>query len=137
MYITCACKLDAEWAEKLTQMSRGKHHIGDFLPPEELEKFMETYNVSFHVFGSGIQPCTDKRLCCMDFCCCKLLDIWVTCMGKYHGTLTGIRRKNRGCGNNFCRLTAEENQKDGNSVVKIAVHILYHHLHRNAGCVKL
>jgi splicing factor 4 len=27
-------------------MSKGKHHIGDFLPPEELEKFMETYQVS-------------------------------------------------------------------------------------------
>ena len=35
----------ADWAEKLTEMSRGKHHIGDFLPPEELEKFMETFNV--------------------------------------------------------------------------------------------
>jgi splicing factor 4 len=33
-----------EWAEKLTQMGRGKHHIGDFLPPEELAKFMETYD---------------------------------------------------------------------------------------------
>ncbi|XP_013406861.1 splicing factor, arginine/serine-rich 15 [Lingula anatina] len=33
-----------DWAEKLTEMSRGKHHIGDFLPPEELEKFMETFN---------------------------------------------------------------------------------------------
>ena len=40
------CKLDADWAEKLTQMGRGKHHLGDFLPPEELEKFMETYDVS-------------------------------------------------------------------------------------------
>jgi len=28
-------------------MGRGKHHLGDFLPPEELEKFMETYDVSF------------------------------------------------------------------------------------------
>lgn len=37
--------LSAEWAEKLTEMGRGKHHLGDFLPPEELEKFMETYSV--------------------------------------------------------------------------------------------
>lgn len=37
--------LTAEWAEKLTEMGRGKHHLGDFLPPEELEKFMETYSV--------------------------------------------------------------------------------------------
>lgn len=33
-----------EWAVKLTEMGRGKHHIGDFLPPEELEKFMETFS---------------------------------------------------------------------------------------------
>ena len=26
---------------KLTEESRGKHHLGDFLPPDELEKFME------------------------------------------------------------------------------------------------
>ncbi|KAF1433120.1 SURP and G-patch domain-containing protein 1, partial [Spheniscus mendiculus] len=32
-----------EWAEQLTQMGRGKHFIGDFLPPDELEKFMETF----------------------------------------------------------------------------------------------
>ena len=40
------CELLADWADKLTQMGRGKHHLGDFLPPEELEKFMETYTVS-------------------------------------------------------------------------------------------
>lgn len=33
-----------EWAERLTEMNKGKHFIGDFLPPDELEKFMETYN---------------------------------------------------------------------------------------------
>ncbi|KAJ8011630.1 hypothetical protein DPEC_G00060260 [Dallia pectoralis] len=32
-----------EWAESLTDMGKGKHFIGDFLPPEELEKFMETF----------------------------------------------------------------------------------------------
>ncbi|XP_055696106.1 SURP and G-patch domain-containing protein 1 [Lutzomyia longipalpis] len=32
------------WAEALTKQSEGRHHIGDFLPPEELRKFMETYN---------------------------------------------------------------------------------------------
>ncbi|KAJ8026210.1 SURP and G-patch domain-containing protein 1 [Holothuria leucospilota] len=31
-----------EKAEALTKMGKGKHFIGDFLPPEELEKFMET-----------------------------------------------------------------------------------------------
>ena len=40
----------SEWADKLTEMAKGKHHIGDFLPPEELERFMETYQViiTFH-----------------------------------------------------------------------------------------
>lgn len=32
-----------EWAETLTEAGRGKHHIGDFLPPDELERFMETF----------------------------------------------------------------------------------------------
>lgn len=31
------------WADELTRQSQGKHHIGDFLPPEELSKFMEKY----------------------------------------------------------------------------------------------
>lgn len=34
---------DVEWAEQLTEMGKGKHFIGDFLPPDELEKFMETF----------------------------------------------------------------------------------------------
>lgn len=29
------------WADDLTQKAKGKHHIGDFLPPDELAKFME------------------------------------------------------------------------------------------------
>ncbi|CAL1579803.1 unnamed protein product [Knipowitschia caucasica] len=32
-----------EWAESLTEMGRGKTFIGDFLPPDELDKFMETF----------------------------------------------------------------------------------------------
>lgn len=32
-----------EWAEQLTEMGQGKHFIGDFLPPDELDKFMETF----------------------------------------------------------------------------------------------
>lgn len=31
------------WAEELTERASGKHHIGDFMPPEELEKFMENW----------------------------------------------------------------------------------------------
>jgi splicing factor 4 len=30
----------ANEAMKLTEMAQGRHHIGDFLPPEELTKFM-------------------------------------------------------------------------------------------------
>ncbi|KAH3833492.1 hypothetical protein DPMN_106803 [Dreissena polymorpha] len=33
-----------DWAEALTEAGRGKHHIGDFLPPDELERFMETFD---------------------------------------------------------------------------------------------
>lgn len=41
-----------EWAEQLTQMDLGKYFIGDFLPPEELEKFMET----FKALNDGREP---------------------------------------------------------------------------------
>ncbi|XP_030763681.1 bromodomain-containing protein 4 isoform X2 [Sitophilus oryzae] len=29
------------WATELTKQAEGKHHIGDFLPPEELKRFLE------------------------------------------------------------------------------------------------
>ncbi|XP_033225087.1 formin-like protein 5 isoform X2 [Belonocnema kinseyi] len=32
------------WADELTAQAEGKHHIGDFLPPDELTKFMEQYS---------------------------------------------------------------------------------------------
>lgn len=32
------------WAEALNKQAEGKHHIGDYLPPEELKKFMEKYD---------------------------------------------------------------------------------------------
>ena len=31
------------WADNLTHNGRGKHHLGDFLPPEELNKFMDKF----------------------------------------------------------------------------------------------
>jgi len=34
------------WAEALNEQAKGKHHIGDYLPPEELKKFMEKYDKS-------------------------------------------------------------------------------------------
>ncbi|CAH8819307.1 unnamed protein product, partial [Schistosoma curassoni] len=42
-----------EWAQKLTEMGHGKHHIGDFLPPDELERFMETFRL-LHMSLRGI-----------------------------------------------------------------------------------
>ena len=41
-----------EWVEQLTQMGRGKYFICNFLPPVELEKFMET----FKALKEGRQP---------------------------------------------------------------------------------
>ncbi|CAK1542215.1 unnamed protein product [Leptosia nina] len=35
-----------KWADELTKQAAGKHHIGDFLPPEELRKFMEKYSAA-------------------------------------------------------------------------------------------
>lgn len=40
------CIFLADWAEALTEANKGKHFIGDFLPPDELERFMETFRVS-------------------------------------------------------------------------------------------
>lgn len=40
------------WATELTKQAEGKHHIGDFLPPEELKKFMEKYSA----VKSGKEP---------------------------------------------------------------------------------
>lgn len=33
-----------DWADELTEKGKGKHHIGDFLPPDELERFMEKWD---------------------------------------------------------------------------------------------
>ncbi|XP_072938384.1 uncharacterized protein [Epargyreus clarus] len=41
-----------KWANELTKQAAGKHHIGDFLPPEELKKFMEKYSA----VKSGKEP---------------------------------------------------------------------------------
>jgi splicing factor 4 len=39
----------ANEAFKLTEAATGRHHIGDFLPPEELTKFMA--KVTFFVYN--------------------------------------------------------------------------------------
>lgn len=36
----CVC-VYLEQAVELTEMAKGKHHLGDFLPPQELDKFIE------------------------------------------------------------------------------------------------
>ncbi|CAF0844459.1 unnamed protein product [Rotaria sordida] len=41
---TAEMDITREWAVKLTEMAHGKHHIGDFIPAHELEKFMKTYS---------------------------------------------------------------------------------------------
>lgn len=41
---TAEMQATALWSDALNQQSLGKHHIGDFLPPEELKKFMEIYS---------------------------------------------------------------------------------------------
>ena len=38
-------KTQAEAEKQTAAMEGGKHHIGDFLPPEELSKFMNKYKV--------------------------------------------------------------------------------------------
>lgn len=41
VHLRCQIYIITDSAEKLTETNKGKHHIGDFLPPEELEKFIE------------------------------------------------------------------------------------------------
>ena len=38
-------KTAREAAQSTQMMEAGRHHIGDFLPPEELNKFMNKYKV--------------------------------------------------------------------------------------------
>ena len=35
--------------DSLTESSEGRHHIGDFLPAEELNKFLTRYKVEYRV----------------------------------------------------------------------------------------
>ena len=44
----------AREAEKLTKEARGKHHIGDFLPPDELTKFLKKVS-------RNLQSCKGKE----------------------------------------------------------------------------
>ena len=40
-------------AELVTETNKGKHHIGDFLPPEELEKFIEKVKAAKGEYDPG------------------------------------------------------------------------------------
>ena len=42
-------------------MGRGKHHIGDFLPPDELERFMETFTVGAVYVSLVLQALKEGR----------------------------------------------------------------------------
>lgn len=48
----CILLFSQLWANELTRQAEGKHHIGDFLPPDELKKFMEKYSAA----KEGRQP---------------------------------------------------------------------------------
>ena len=41
-------------AHELTQNAEGKHHIGDFLPPDELARFMEKVCIYIYIFFFSI-----------------------------------------------------------------------------------
>lgn len=47
-------------AMELTNMAEGKHHIGDFLPPDELARFMEKVGhfEAIHEKGTPFITCT-------------------------------------------------------------------------------
>ncbi|XP_041767042.1 uncharacterized protein LOC121590920 isoform X2 [Anopheles merus] len=51
-----------KWANELTRQSEGKHHIGDFLPPEELRKFMEKYEAQKHNRQPNLSDYKDYKL---------------------------------------------------------------------------
>ena len=44
-------------AQQLTESASGKHHIGDFMPPEELEKFMQKWDALKE--GNPLSPDSD------------------------------------------------------------------------------
>jgi len=47
-----------EWADTLTEMAKGKHHIGDFLPPDELKRFLDKYSA---MKGGGEPDLSDYK----------------------------------------------------------------------------
>ena len=54
-------------AEELTQKAGGAHHIGDYLPPEELAKFTSKVNICLCI--DGTQSEDTKFNLVFSFCC--------------------------------------------------------------------
>ena len=55
------CLLFADLAMHLTDSNRGKHFIGDFLPPDELERFMETFRVNYFALSLFCLACNSRN----------------------------------------------------------------------------
>ncbi|XP_048733357.2 bromodomain-containing protein 4-like isoform X2 [Ostrea edulis] len=53
-----------DWAEALTEANKGKHFIGDFLPPDELERFMETFRALKEGREPDLSDYKDFKLTC-------------------------------------------------------------------------
>ncbi|KMQ92214.1 splicing factor 4 [Lasius niger] len=64
------------WAEELTAQAEGKHHIGDFLPPDELKKFMEQYNAVKQGKEPDLSDYKEYKL--------KEDNIALRCLGEFH-----------------------------------------------------
>jgi splicing factor 4 len=54
----------ADYAQQLTEMGRGKHFLGDFLPPEELTKFLETFKAMKEGREPDLSDYKDFKLTC-------------------------------------------------------------------------
>lgn len=51
-----------KWAEALNKQCEGRHHIGDFLPPEEFKKFMEKYDAQKNARQPDISDYKEYKL---------------------------------------------------------------------------
>lgn len=49
------------WADATTTVNQGRHHIGDFLPPDELKKFLDQHDKKKGKDGGGGEPTTDYQ----------------------------------------------------------------------------
>lgn len=61
---TAEMEATRDWAEALTEANKGKHFIGDFLPPDELERFMETFRALKEGREPDLSDYKDFKLTC-------------------------------------------------------------------------